>query len=148
MLDFEARADVLVTRWLLSLTLRYAPSLEIGDSDLLYEEIVIGVGAGRRLPLGRGALDVSFVPALATMNMQWDNDGDDPHPGSGGTSSLRLGLSARWSTPITDSWRFTVTSDADVAPSGLERSASLGTGAPSLPIWTAGLRLGASGALL
>ncbi|MGO8996542.1 MAG: hypothetical protein ACLQVI_24785 [Polyangiaceae bacterium] len=147
MLDFEGRADAIVASWLLTLSFRYAPSLEVNNSDFLYEEIVIGIGAGRRIRLGRGALDVSILPALATMNLQWNDD--DPSPASGGSSAFRLGLSARWSTPITDSWHFTITSDADVAPSALDHSPPrLGVGAPALPVWTAGLRFGVSGVLL
>jgi hypothetical protein len=80
------------------------------------------------------------------MNLKWNND--DPNAQSAGSSSLRLDLSARWSTPLNDSWRLTITSDADVAPSGLEHATHLGTGAPALPAWTAGLRIGGSGELL
>jgi hypothetical protein len=144
--DFEARADVFLARWVLTLSLRYAPSIEIGDSDYLYEETVLAVGAGRRIGLGRSALDVSFLPALAAMSAQWNDD--DPDAQSGATTTLRLDLSARWSTPMSDSWRFTITSDADIAPTRLGHDTPLGVGAPALPVWTAGLRLGASGELL
>ena len=146
MLDFEARADAVVMRWLLTLSLRYAPSIGPDNSDSTYEEVEFALGAGRRIPIGRGALDLSILPGLATMNMQWD--GDDPTPRSGGSSAFRLGISARWSTPLNDSWRFTITSDGDVTPAGLDHALRLGPDAPALPVWTAGLRLGASGALL
>jgi hypothetical protein len=146
MLDFEARADALVNRWILSLSLRYAPSVGPDNSDSTYEEIVFALGAGRRIPIGRGALDLSVLPGLAAINMQWDED--DPAPQSGGSSAFRVGVSARWSTPLSPFWRFTVTSDGDVTPAGFDHAQRLGPTAPALPVWTAGLRIGASGALL
>jgi hypothetical protein len=146
MVDVEARADALINRWILTLSLRYAPSLGPDSSDFIYEEVVFGIGAGRRIALAIGELDVSVLPALATMNLQWNQD--EGARQSGSTAALRLGLSARWSTPVSDSWRFTITADADASPSGLEHATLLGAGAPALPVWTAGLRVGASGALL
>jgi hypothetical protein len=146
MLDVEARADVIAAHWIASLSLRYAPSLGPDGSDFIYEEIVFGLGVGRRIPVGRGAFDLSIVPALASMNLQWNLDEGEPQSGS--ESALRLGLSARWSAPVGGAWQFTVTADGDVAPTYLEHpTAQLGSGAPTLPIWTAGLRVGASGAL-
>ena len=146
MFDFEARADAVVTRWLLTLSLRYAPSFGPDNSDFTYEEVELALGAGRRIPLGRGALDLSVLPGLVTMNMQWDEDTSTPR--SGGSSAFRLGLSGRWSTPVSDTWRFTVTVDGDVTPAGLDHALRPGIDAPELPAWTAGLRVGASGALL
>jgi hypothetical protein len=146
MLDFEARVDAVVSAWLLSLSLRYAPSIGPDNSDSTYEEIEFGLGAGRRIPLGRGALDVSVVPGLATMNMQWGEDSQAPQTGAG--SAFRLGGVARWSVPASDSWRFTVAADADFAPAGVDHTLRLGPSAPTLPVWTAGLRIGAAGALL
>jgi hypothetical protein len=145
MFDFEARADAVVNRWVLSLSLRYAPSIGPDNSDSTYEEVVFALGAGRRIPIGRGAVDLSVLPGLATMNMQWNED--DINPQSGGSSAFRIGLSARWSAPISEFWRFTVTADGDVTPAGLDHVQRLGPNAPALPTWTAGLRVGASGAL-
>jgi hypothetical protein len=145
MFDFEARADVVLNRWVLSLSLRYAPSVGPDNSDSTYEEVEFALGAGRRIPIGRSALDLSILPGLAAINMQWNED--DINPQSGGGSAFRVGLSARWSTPISEFWRFTATADGDITPAGLDHVQRLGPNAPALPTWTAGLRIGASGAL-
>ena len=146
MLDFEARADALVTAWLLTLSLRYAPSLGPDNSDFTYEEAEFALGAGRRISLGRSALDLSILPGLATINLEWNQD--EPVSQSGGITVLRLGLAARWSTAVSDHWRFTITADADLTPTELAHPTPLGPGAPAIPAWTGGLRLGASGEVL
>jgi hypothetical protein len=146
MLDFEVRADAMFRGWLLAVTFRYAPSMGPDASDFVLDEAVVGVGVGRRIPLGRGALDLSVVPAFVAMNLRWDQDDSDPQTGT--NSAFLLGGAARWSTPIAAGWRFTATADAEAAPFGLVHPSNLGADEPAFPIWTAGLRLGASGELL
>jgi hypothetical protein len=146
MLDFEARADAFLASWLLSVSLRYAFAVGPDLDDYQYEEIVIAAGAGRRIPVGRGDLELSVLPALAIMNLQWNQD--DPDPQSGAATVFRLGGAVRWSSPIGGSWRLTMTADADVAPFNLAHPINLGSEAPSFPVWTAGLRLGACGEVL
>jgi hypothetical protein len=146
MIDFEARGDLLVRDWMLTLSLRYAPSIGPDNSDTTYEELVAGLGVGRRFHLGSEALDVSILPRVAVMNMQWD--GDDPDPKSGGAAEFRLGLQLRWSAPINPFWQLTITADSDVTPAGLDHAERLGPTAPALPAWTGGVRVGATGLLL
>jgi hypothetical protein len=146
MLDFEARADALLASWLLNVSLRYAFAVGPDLDDYQYEETVIAAGGGRRISIGRGDLDLSILPAIAIMNLQWNQD--DPDPESGGATVFRLGGAARWSSPIGGSWRLTMTADADVAPFNLAHPINLGSEAPSFPVWTAGLRLGACGEVL
>jgi hypothetical protein len=146
MLDFEGRADLFRDRWLLSPFVRYGFSVGPDLDDYQYEELVTGAGLGRRFAAGHGALDVSIVPALALMWLQWDQD--DPRPRSGGGQELRVGAAVRWSSPIGGVWSLTLTADADVAPFELQSPIQLGSDAPALPAWTAGLRMGTSGAVL
>jgi hypothetical protein len=146
MLDFGARADALLASWLLTVSLRYAFGVGPDLDDYQYEEVAIAAGPGRRISVGRGDLDLSVLPALAIMSLQWNQD--DPDPESGSATVFRLGGAARWSSPIGGSWRLTMTADADVAPFNLAHPVNLGSGAPSFPVWTAGLRLGACGEVL
>jgi hypothetical protein len=144
--DLEARADAILRGWLVTLSFRYAPSLGPDTSDFVFDEAVIGLGVGRRLSVGRGAIDLSVVPSFATMDLRWDQDDSDPQSQS--HSAFLLGVSARWSTPLSGAWSFTVTADGDVAPFWLVHPSDLGADEPAFPSWTFGLRLGASGALL
>ena len=146
LLDFEARGDVIVRDWIVSLSLRYAPSIGPDNSDTTYEELVAGLGVGRRFHLGAESLDVSVLPTVAVMNMQWDED--DPDAKSDGTAEFRLALHLRWAAPINRFWQLTITADTDLTPAGLDHVERLGPTAPALPAWTGGVRIGGTGLLL
>jgi hypothetical protein len=147
MLDFEGRGDVFYRDWFASLAVRYGFSVGPDLDDYQYEETVGSAGLGRRFTTGRGALDVSVAPGVAVMALQWKQD--DPDPKSGSATELRVGSAARWSGPIgTGNWRLALTADVDVAPARLARPISLGGSAPALPVWTLGIRLGATGEIL
>lgn len=147
MLDLEGRFDALFrARWLLTASFRYAPAIGPHPDDTIYDEFVGGIGAGGRIAFGAQALDVTAVSALAVMMMKWN--ADLPDAGGATTTAFRAGLSLRWSMPFGDSWRFSVTADADATPWAFHRDPPLGVDAPALPVWTAGLCVGASGAVL
>ncbi len=148
MLDFEGHADAVLGSWLLTLSLRYAFAVGPDLDDYQYEESAIGLAAGRRFRVGRDAFDLAVGPAFAFMQLQWDQDSDDAVHRSGSASALRIGAQARWSVPTGGGWRFAVTADADVAPADVGHPIELGPDALALPVWTVGLRLGASGEIL
>jgi hypothetical protein len=139
-LDFEGRADLLLTSWMLTLVVRYGFSIGPDLDDFQYEETAVGFGAGHRFRAGRGSLDLTAGPVLAWMNLQWNQD--EPDPRSGSAAAVRVGAAARWSSPIAGAWRFTITADAEVAPSMVDHPIDFGSGALALPAWTVGIRLG------
>jgi hypothetical protein len=141
MIDFEGRADAVLGPWLFALSARYGFSVGPDLDDYQYEETVITLGAGRRIAIGRGALDLTVSPEIALMGLQWDQD--DPDPRSGTASAFRVGVAARWSSPLAGVWRFTMTADADAAPTEVGHPIELGPGVVALPTWTVGVRLGA-----
>jgi hypothetical protein len=139
-LDFEGRADLLLSSWMLTLAVRYGFSVGPDLDDFQYEETAVAVSAGHRFRAGRGLLDLTAGPVLALMNLQWNQDEPDPHSAS--AAAVRLGAAARWSSPIAGAWRFTITADAEVAPSIVDHPIDFGSGALPLPAWTFGIRLG------
>lgn len=147
MLDLEARADLEVQRWFLSLSLRYGSSIgeTLTPHDASYDETVIGLGIGRTIPLGKTALEMALAPAIASVNI---DDDDDANGTNGSRSELRFGASVRWSIPIDDWWRFTITADSDFAGRSLTHYVYVDPNLPPLPFWTGGLRFGAAGKLL
>jgi hypothetical protein len=145
-LDFEGTVDVRVESWLLCALFRFGiGAAGDGDDATNYSEINIGLGAGRTFALGSTALDAVFVPSVATMRF---DDQDEAGGQSGSLSELRLGGRIRWSLPMSSSWRLTLTGDTEVAPQGLDHPVRTYPHLPALPAWTAGMRIGASGRLL
>jgi hypothetical protein len=143
MLDFEGRIDVSVREWLLVGSLRYSVSLPSGYSGT-YSEADLGLGLGRRWELGKTAIDLSFIPSVAASRFT-----DSDEKGFQGTVvQFRVGASARWSVPLSSSWRLTLTLDTDLAPQDAVHPVRVEHEAPPLPAWTSGFRLGASGQLL
>ena len=147
MLDLEARGDLEVKHWLLVVSFRYGSSIgeQLTPTDAAYEETVIGLGAGRTVPLGKTALELAIVPSFAAVNI---DDNDDANGSNGSRTQVRLGLSARWSIPLDKWWRFTITADSDFSPRSLTHDVHVNPNLPPLPAWTGGLRFGAAGKLL
>ncbi|MEO8876099.1 MAG: hypothetical protein ABI461_10970 [Polyangiaceae bacterium] len=147
MLDLEARGDLVVKRWFLTASLRYGTS--IGETltrrDASYDETAIGIGVGREIPIGKTALQIALAPSIVSVNI---DDADDANGTNGSRSGLRVGASIRWSVPLDEWWRFTVTADSDLSPRSLTHYVYLDSDLPPLPFWTGGLRLGAAGKLL
>ena len=156
-LDVEARADLLLGPWLAMMTIRSAVASCLGrqgvDCDV-YNDVSVGLGAGRRLRAGAAAVDVALEPSVVWMRMEYDGGaGGEAHSGQGDEVTLRVDASARLSVPLGPSWALTLTVDAGLAPSLLASPTriTLPAGAgdvPAFPAWTGGVRVGASGALL
>jgi hypothetical protein len=160
-IDVEARADLLIERWLLLATIRSALVSCIGaqgfDCDA-YSDVSFGLGVGRRLPAGATAIDIALEPSIVAMHMEYDEStGSEAQSVAGTVVALRVDASARLAVPLGQKWVMTLTIDAGVAPSLLANpirlevpaniAASVGL-PPPFPAWTGGLRVGASGALL
>jgi hypothetical protein len=146
MADIELRADLLVDRLLLYASFQNAPigfvSGEGSDGDA-YRESSVAFGVGRRFPLSSCSLDVSIAPSLVTMRL----GRDVPTPARASDVDLRVGASLRLNVPLSPAWQMTLNADTDVIPDGL-RSAVRNDPLPPFPAWTAGLRVGVSGAVL
>jgi hypothetical protein len=153
MADVEGRADLVLNRWLLLASFRYAPVGIIRGLRLdvdTYHEIAVGLGVGRRIDVGRVPFDFALAPTLVAAKMEGDtkpgdNDADDVRQSD---VQLRIDASVRCLLPIAKSWRLTLTTDAEVAPADLGAPVRLDPRLPPFPSWTAGLRLGATGELL
>lgn len=148
MMDIEARVTLERGGWLAFGSIRYGSSLGetlVWAADASYDEVAGAVGIGRRFPIGATNLDLALVPSLVSASL-----GDDDETGVGTPSrlELRVGASAQWWLQTDEGWRVTLTADTDVAPRGLERPLRSDVDEPPLPVWTAGLRLGASGSIL
>ena len=156
-LDVEARADLFLDRWLAMMTIRSAVASCLGrqgvDCDV-YNDVSVGVGAGRRLRAGTAAVDVALEPSVVWMRMEYDGGvGGESAGGQGTEVTLRVDASARLAVPLGPSWALTLTVDAGLAPSLLASPTKItlppGAGdVPAFPAWTGGVRVGASGALL
>ncbi len=147
MAELEARADAVADSWLVAASARFAPfgaHLGAAIPGYAYDEVVLGLGFGRRWTAGAAALDVTVSPELAVMT----EEGDLPADGTGGTDSeVRVAAAARVHVPLGDRWKPSLTLDAELAPlarAPLRVDAAL----PPLPTWTLGLRAGAVGDLL
>jgi hypothetical protein len=153
MADVEARFDLLLGNWLLMATFRDAPfGLSRGTDEDAYQEIDVGLGVGRHVPLGTSALDVAVAPSLVAMRLE-----DDITDASGRTHDVvasdvefRIGASVRLALPLARAWRLTLTLDSDLAPGLLTSSVHVDPlpDAVPFPVWTTGLRIGASTELL
>jgi len=159
-IDVEARADVLIDRWLLLGTIRSALvsclASQSADCDI-YNDVSLGIGVGRRIHAGAAAVDLALEPSIVAMHMEYDTGSAGEAVSVQGTEvALRLDASARLSVPVGHSWTMTLTMDGGVAPALLARpirlevpaGVSTGGAPPTFPPWIGGLRLGASGALL
>ncbi len=146
MAELEARADVVAGSWLVVASARFAPfgaSLGRTIPGYAYDEIVLGLGFGRRWVAGAAALDVTVSPELAVMT----EEGDLPADGAGGTESeARVAAAVRLHLPLGDGWKPSVTVDAELAP--LAHALRVEAALPPLPTWTLGVRAGAVGDLL
>jgi len=158
--DVEARADIFFDRWLMLVSLQSSLLSCLGQQGLdcdVYNDVSLGVGVGRRLPLGGPDVDFAFAPSVVVMHMEYDGDGAEGQALEGTEVALRFDASARLAVPINPHWVVTLTLDGGLAPSMLTSPArlSLPVGAPAgvqqpppFPAWSGGVRLGASGALL
>jgi hypothetical protein len=154
-LDVEARADLLIDRWLALASIRSAVASCLGKQGVdcdVYNDVSVGLGAGRRFRAGDAAVDVALAPSVVWMHMEYDA-GTEASGGQGNEVALRLDASARLAVPLGDSWALTLTVDAGLAPSMLASPTRIqlpsGAGVvPPFPAWTGGVRIGASGALL
>lgn len=147
MLDLEARGDLEVKRWLLVISFRYGSSIgeQLTPNDASYEETVIGLGAGRTLPIGKTQLSFAIIPSFAAVNI---DDDDDANGNNGSRTQVRIGASLKWSVPLDKWWRFTITADSDFSPRSLTHEVHVDPDLPPIPAWTGGLRFGAAGKLL
>jgi len=157
-LDVEARADLVMDRWLLLATIRSALVSCLGGQGVdcdVYNDVSLGVGVGRRIPAGGAELDVAFEPSVVVMRMEYDALSED-ESFAATEITLRLDASARLAVPIGKDWALTLTMDAGLAPNLLVKPVQLEVPAgvaadarPSFfPAWTGGVRVGALGALL
>jgi hypothetical protein len=159
--DVEARADLLIDRWMLVASIRSALVSCLGvqgfDCDL-YNDASFGVGVGRRIPAGSASVDVALEPSVVAMHMEYDRVPDLEGSSVQGTEvALRIDASARLAAPVGQNWIITLTMDAGLAPALLAAPVHLDApgaatasvpGAPLFPPFAGGLRIGASGALL
>ncbi len=146
MLDLEARADLRVDELLLFASFR---NVSVGfvasegfDADA-YRESAISFGVGHTFSLGPCWLDIAAAPTIVTMRIGRDGPG---HVRANDVE-LRIGVSARLSARLARTWRFTLTADTDLVPDALVSAVRVDP-LPAFPAWTAGLRVGASGAVL
>jgi len=144
MADIEARADVFIHRWLVSVSMRAAPlsasSRLPADIDA-YQETALALGLGRELRAGASAFDLTAGPNFTYIWME-----NDVQVVSTTQAQLRIAALARWGYPVSRHVRLNTTVDAEVAPSALINGTYL-TGLAPFPAFTLGLRLGAEGAL-
>jgi hypothetical protein len=147
MWDSELRVDVALHDWLIFALMRYAPLGAISgvaaDTDA-YEELGLGFGAGRRWSWGRQVLDITASPSAVFVNEEVDS----PTEVSGEVAQLRIAGAARYGYEIGSGWRFTVTLDTEIAPSSVIKERRADRALAPVPMWTAGLRLGASAGVL
>ncbi len=157
--DVEARVDVMFDRWFLMSTLRSALVSCLGGQGVdcdVYNDVSLGVGAGRRFRAGTAAVDLGLAPSIVWMHMEYDAPGaTEAQSVAGSEVALRVDASARLAVPFSEGWALTLTVDAGLAPTmlgttRLEPPANLpaAAAAPPFPAWTGGVRVGASGALL
>jgi hypothetical protein len=143
MWDSELQVDVLFHDWLIFALMRYAPLGAISgvaaDTDA-YEELGVGFGAGRRWSWGLHTLDITASPSVVFVNEEVDS----PMEVSGELAQLRIAGAARYGYGLGAGWRFTVTLDTEVAPSSIIKERRPERGLEPIPMWTSGLRLGAS----
>jgi hypothetical protein len=153
MADVEGRADLFLGDWLLFVAFRYAPIGIIvamrSDPDA-YHEITVALGVGRIVRVGRTTLDFDIAPTLVASRMEGDRgrEDDDDDDVKQSDVQFRIDASMRWMLPLSKKWRLTVTADWDLAPTDASGPLRLDARLPAFPSWTAGLRFGASGALL
>jgi hypothetical protein len=159
--DVEARADLIVDRWMLVASIRSALVSCLGvqgfDCDI-YNDASFGVGVGRRIPAGSASVDVALGPSVVAMHMEYDRVPDSEGASVQGTEvALRIDGSARLAVPVGQNWIITLTMDAGFAPALLAAPVHLDApggalasapGTPLFPPFAGGLRIGASGALL
>jgi hypothetical protein len=147
MLDLEAHGDLEVRRWFLSVSLRYGSSIgeTLAANDATYEETVIGIGVGRTFRIGKTVLQLLLEPSIAAVTI---DDDDDTNGSYGSRSEVRVGAGVRWSIPLDNLWRFTITADSDLSPRSLTHYVYVDPSLPPLPLWTGALRLGVAGKLL
>jgi len=158
-LDVEARADVILERWLLLATLRSAVVSCLGEQGVdcdVYNDVSFGAGVARRLWLGTPILDVGIEPSLVVMHMEYDG-ATEAQSVEGTLATLRVDVSARLAVPVGARWALTVEVEGGVAPSILASPERLTVPAawladeappPPYPAWSGAVRVGAAGALL
>lgn len=152
MADAEVRGDLVLHGWLVVASVRYAPvgARVIGKSigAYAYDELAVGIGAGRRLELGATTLDLALVPTIVLVDEEGEVRDVTGDAASGSHSYVRLDASLRWLFARAGTWRFGVTADADVAPSAVATPPRVEPLLPAIPSWSFGLRLGATSDVL
>jgi len=144
MADFEARADLSVHHWLITLSGRLAPlsvSSRLAFDEDAYAEAAIGLGFGRELIFGRSSLELTVGPSFAYIWMESDAKNLAVEH-----AQLRFGATGRWAYPISRHFRGIVALDTELAPSGLSDTTAPAGLAP-YPGFTVGLRFGVEAAL-
>jgi hypothetical protein len=156
--DAEARADLLLGRWLAMATMRSAVASCTGTQGLdcdVYNDVSFGLGVGRRLLTKAAAIDLALEPSIVWMHMEFDAPGgSEGRDTSGSEVVLRVDASVRLAVPLGANWAFTLTLDGGLAPAMLASPTRIATPGgsvaepPPFPAWTGGVRVGAAGALL
>ena len=148
MMDVEGHVGLDSDRWLVLASFRYGTSF--GESavstDDTYYELVGALGVGRRFPIGSSSLDILLLPALSSASLD-DNDDQDGPPGHARIEG-RIDTLLCWWTGFRDGSRVSLSVDGDLAPYGIFRGVRTQGREPVMPVWTAGIRLGASGRIL
>lgn len=147
MIDIQGRITLEMNHWLLFGAVRYGTSMgeSLVSADDSYDEIAASIGLGRTLELGASTFELALVPSIVSADLSDDDEQDGT---ASARTELRLGGLLGWSYATEDGWRMTLTADGDIAPRGIDRPVRSAPNDPPLPVWTAGLRLGAAGRLL
>lgn len=145
--DFAFRADVRANDWIVTGTVRVAPTaaqLSALVGGYAYNETSLALGLGRRFHIASTSLDVTAQAALVLMS----EDGDAPVEEGGAPSELRVGACVRWLLFAKSRLRPNITLDGEIAPTALVSPLRVGADLPPLPTWTLGLHIGLTGELL
>ena len=145
--DFAFRADVRANDWIVTATVRVAPTaaqLNAFVAGYAYNETSLALGVGRRFRIASTSLDLTAQAALVLMS----EDGDAPVEEGGAPSELRVGACVRWLLFAKSRIRPNITLEGEIAPTALATPLRVGADLPPLPTWTLGLRVGITGELL
>ena len=145
--DFAFRADVRANDWIVTATVRVAPTaaqLSAFVGGYAYNETSLALGVGRRFRIASTSLDLTAQAALVLMS----EDGDVPVEEGGAPSELRVGACVRWLLFAKSRIRPNIALEGEIAPTALATPLRVGPDLPPLPTWTLGLRIGITGELL
>ncbi len=149
--ELEARADVIIgDGWLVAASARAAIGTRVAGAAVEgygYTEYGFALGAGRRLRVGRGAIDLTLSPTLVLVDEEGGRSGVPGDTASGGLTYVRVEAAGRYLFARSEGWRFGVTIGADAAPTMLGAAPRLDVPLPALPTWTLFARATAVGEL-